>query len=95
MEIAYCRNLLLRQATEIMQLGDAGLSRVEPGEILERIIERDKLPGPIGCNQHFIERGRAISTAALIRASLPRVVDENLAHTPRCNGEEVRSTVKL
>src|SRR5262249_30029284 len=57
--------------------------------------QRHKLPGPVGRDTCFIELHRTLTSAALRRVSLAGVIDEDLTHAPRCDGEEVGSVREL
>lgn len=46
-------------------------------------------------DSHLVKLGRAPAGAALVRAALPRVVHEDLAHAARRDGEEVGATLEL
>lgn len=89
------RDFLEFQAGKETELYDAGLARAEPREVVERRIKGQNIDAHGGRRRRVVRRQVRLKTrAALGRTFLSDVIDEDLAHGPSRQREEVLSVDK-
>jgi hypothetical protein len=80
-----------REPPKATQLDDSALTRVDPGQARQRIVECHHIDVPdAGLVDHLAERERYMRAAALRGVAAASVVDENTPHQLRRDCEEVR-----
>jgi hypothetical protein len=83
-------DLGVRQAAEVAQLDDAGLTVVEPVQPLERGVEDQDVDRMLGRRRHRTGEGDPqVAAAALASAPRPRAFDEDTPHDARRHAQEV------
>src|ERR1700704_1923229 len=79
-------NLILVEPSEKPKLNYTAQTRTLSRQLLERVVERDKLiNGHAWIGNGKIERNRCFTLPALSCTAAPRVIDENLPH--RASGD--------
>ena len=71
-------------------------ARVEPFERRERLVHGDDQLGlRIDAEVDLVEHEPVPVAGALLRAVMPRVIDQHAAHRPRADGEEMRAVLPV
>src|SRR5262245_38195799 len=86
--------ILHAQSTEGAQLDDPSLLRVEHRKLRERVVESEELQaGSETGDETLVERDVGLRSPALPGVPVAGVVDEDSAHHPSRNAEEVRAVL--
>jgi hypothetical protein len=85
----------LRQASSVVELDDLGLALVVGSQGDERLVEGEELVGAVGGDDAVVERDRPLAAAATGGAALAGVIDQDLAHRARGDGEDVGAVAPL
>src|SRR5689334_13181510 len=90
----HLRALLDREAREEAQLDDAGLLRIERGETVQRVVERDDVETAIWPQFQRIVESQTLGVATALGAvSGARMVHEDLPHEVGRNTEKMRTVL--
>ena len=86
-----CRDLVVGQPAEVVKLDRPRLALVEASQRVKRSIELDEGVRPCVGGQVVVQGDRPIAAASLVGGASPGVIDQDLAHQPCGNREEVRA----
>lgn len=92
-ELEHLRDLQLCQPAEIVELDDPGLALVVHGQRAKCLVECGQLSGAIDDDAHLVEGHGTRAVAALAGVAPASVINEDLAHRPRSDREEVHAII--
>src|SRR6266508_4844201 len=72
-----------------------GLALVRAGQVAQGIVDRDEIGGAVAREQRLVEGQRRLAVRALEPPPRARVVDEDVPHAARRDGDEVAAAVPV